>query len=335
MPEIKEPVEGICRVLFPELQRFDLNISFGASFRDTWLRTKRICTQEFFNQFFLLRVTEGDVSQAQIQTILSQSDNREHVARNLTELLQNNRIKRFLERLQFFPGNIPTENLQTFLLGLFDLGDSLPAEADVPLDLSPYQQCAFTTESLLAKVDRESRANTLYQLASSAKGLSALVYLVSLIERMIGDPRDLDSERTEFISVDSLDDLRQVVLARIRDEAETSQLSSRPALAMILSRWKDWTGEEEPKRYAARLLQNDEGLLDLLTGFVTHTQSWGGQSGAITRTPMIHRTAIDLFINGESVRERVQAIRERRWESLTDERREAVEAFLDAMSETP
>jgi hypothetical protein len=68
-------------------------------------------------------------------------------------------------------------------------------------------------------------------------------------------------------------------------------------------------------------------------GLVTVKLSTGGGRYTIRRTPEIRKEHISPFVDPQSITSRVQYIRDTKWNELSQEQREAVEAFFHMIEE--
>jgi predicted KAP-like P-loop ATPase len=319
-----------CQQLFPQLARFYQNMEYSSGYYLKWRREKCICSPDFFDRYFLLRVPEREISEARMQLILSQSGDPQAIRGQLDQLVQEGKIERFTERLEDLAPSLSHDNTSTLLTALFDVGDSLPSEAKMMLDVSPRLRVASTAYRLLKnQIDSAARLETAMRIVTTTTGLTTLVQFIALIQPAKEPSSVPDASRENLFSEEQFHQLRNIALNRIREEAKTSALSKRPDLAMILFRWKDWDSDTEPRQYVAKLANTDEGLLDLLAGFVTIVRSTTGGSYTVLQIPNIRREHIANFINPDSITGRVESIKANRWSQLSPRQQIAVEAFLN------
>ena len=319
-----------CQQLFPQLARFYQNMEYSSDYYLKWRREKRICSPNFFDRYFLLRVLSGDISEARLQLILSQSGDKHAIRGQLDQLLQEGKIERFTERLDDLAPSLINDNTSTLLTALFDIGDNLPSEAPKMLDVSPRLRVTFTAYRLLKnQKDSVARLETAIKIAKSTAGLATLVQFIATIQPEKEPSSVPTASREDLFSEEQFRQLRDIALNRIREEAKTSALSKRPDLAMILFRWKDWDSDIEPRKCVAELADSEEGLLDLLVGFVTIVRSTTEGKYTVLNIPNIRRDAIATFIDPDSIVNRVESIKSNRWSQLSQKQKIAVDAFLN------
>ncbi|MFC2071917.1 hypothetical protein ACFLUU_04270 [Chloroflexota bacterium] len=132
----------------------------------------------------------------------------------------------------------------------------------------------------------------------------------------------------DLLNLSDFMELREIVLNRIRSEAKEGTLSKRPLLGAILFRWRDWVDISESNGYVSELVKTDNGLFDFLVGLVTVVLSIGGGKYSTRRTPEIRREHISQFVDPDSLTGRVVYIKNNKWDELSQEQREAVDAFF-------
>lgn len=84
---------GLLRPLFPRVG----NMMYGGEWDRIWAKDQKICSQQYFNRFFTYGVPEGDVPDAQIQTLIVELTTSDEPGQR--ELLQEFVARRAIPRL--------------------------------------------------------------------------------------------------------------------------------------------------------------------------------------------------------------------------------------------
>jgi len=80
LPEARrEQVREILKQLFPQIDWALSNYGYGG-FEDGWLRDVRVCHPNVFDRYFHFTIPEGDISQAELEVILSLTGDRQGVS---------------------------------------------------------------------------------------------------------------------------------------------------------------------------------------------------------------------------------------------------------------
>lgn len=123
----QELLKDFLKRLFPKLESIYGNTNYGYNWLDNWRRDCRICSPDIFDIFFRLSLPKGEISQREIETILSLGNNPDSFAEALLKLNEDGRIIRFLERLEDYTrSDIPEENIEPIITVLMDIGDLFP-----------------------------------------------------------------------------------------------------------------------------------------------------------------------------------------------------------------
>lgn len=134
-PELKNHILNLVKRLFPQIDGvFQYGYStHGYEWQSTWSKSLRICAIKNFNSYFTL-IPGGDeeeLSQYEIETILSSMSSIEELEKLLNEYIEKNKIKKVLERIQYYTNDserIPQDCFQNIVQALFNISDSLPDE---------------------------------------------------------------------------------------------------------------------------------------------------------------------------------------------------------------
>lgn len=96
----KDVLQSILKQLFPVLQEVWDNFSYSSDFVPSWIRARRICTERFFDRYFLLGVPPTQVSETTIEQILRVSSDRAALYSIFEDLLTRGLILDALDRLE-------------------------------------------------------------------------------------------------------------------------------------------------------------------------------------------------------------------------------------------
>ncbi len=103
-------------------------------------------------------------------------------------------------------------------------------------------------------------------------------------------------------------------------------------MGAILFRWRDWADISEPKEYVSELVKTDDGLLDFLVGLMTVVLSTGGGKYTIHRRYHIDQNNLSQFIDSKLLVDRIEHMKNEKWDELSQEQREAIDAFLNPVN---
>ncbi len=322
----RESTRSILIKLFPSLRSlfFDWGKPF---FQNNSSEDCRVCHIEVFDRYFFLGTPPGDISEADFSATMSLLPNSEAFGNKLRELASQtrpdgiSRLQIFLRRMENSGQKvIPNEHIEPFLQAVYFIGDELlcelienerPGFADFH-NAEPIQR--LTSRILKRLSTQQDRFDILNRIFSHASALFTLMHHVFCFSQ----EHSTNTERT--VAVAHLDALKRRAIERLRNAAQDGSLRSVPNLGFVLYRYVDWTSEKEVKTYVARLIEDDKGLCDYLTGFL-----WEGYG--------LKPTDVGRFLQDELaiLLPRCRQIIADSPEWLTDRHRRAIESFVKAM----
>ena len=327
-PIIKEKrseiIKDVCRVMFPQLDRIYSNMTYSAQSEMAWRQQKRICSEDVFDKYFLLGVPKGEISDEEMRATLARNENHLSFVEAIKEIFDNNLGKRFFELFEDYLSIIPEDKTEEAIVALFELEAQIVSVPREMLGIDTELQSARIIHLLLLKIrDKESRKKVLINAIERSTKIFQPVHFISLISPE-GDAESLRNRSLVELelSEEDLAELQQLCIEKIKEQAESGELSKSPHLGMLLFRWIHWGDETEVKAWVEGLVATDRGLLDLLVGFSTEVIS--SDRG---RFKNINRQNIETFVDIKQIEEKVYKIIEDKIE-LSELERECVDAFL-------
>jgi predicted KAP-like P-loop ATPase len=313
----------MCRVLFPPLDTIYANWSHGPETQQSWRRQKRICAKDIFDNYFLLGIPKGDISDEEMRTVMARADNWVSLKEALDGLFERNLGKRFLEIAEDYLGYIPLEVVEEAIVSFFAIEDRIVQQRRNMLDTGADLQTARLIYLLLQRLDNPvDRKRIITNAINRTTKIFLPVYLVALIGPDKDEVRAGETLRELGLSVDDLGELQTLCISKIRRCADIGELSKSPHLGMILFRWLAWGEESEVKDYVSRLVATDEGVLDLLVGLTSEVLSDAG------RSVRIDKSNIAAFVEISLIETKVKDTIEPKMDQLSEKHREAVRAYL-------
>jgi len=334
----QEVIKDFLKRLFPKLESIYGNTNYGYYWLDDWRKNGRICSPDIFDIFFRLSLPKGEISQREIETILSLGNNPDLFAKALLKLNEDGRIIRFLERLEdYTQSDIPEENIEPIITVLMDIGDLFPEgnsgffETDTPMRLLRlfYQ--------LSHRFDSHERRFNIFKCAmeKTTKSLYTIVYEVSVQDQPHGkysSKKTLEPEEKLTVNSEQLEELKKLACNKIESWAEDGRLAKHRHLSYILFRWKDWAKRDKINNFVNNMIKNDEGLIDFITSFLNKSISHG-MSDYVTKIHWgINLKSVEEFVDLKEVEPRIRGIfSSSDFEQLDDRKKLAIKTFLDTI----
>jgi len=258
--------------LFPKLESIYGNNNFGHEELRNWRRDRRICSPDIFDMFFRLSLPKEEISQREIEEILSLGNNSESFAQAFLNL-EGGKVSKFLDRFEDYAlsdNDIPTGNIEPIINALMDIGDLL-SEGDLDdlnlLDPNIHKKLHHLFYKLSHRFESYDERFNIFKRAieKSTRSLYTIVYEISLQEKLHAQS-GLKEEPT--VNSKQLEELKKLACNKIQSWAKDGQLAKHKQLAYILLKWKEWGQQEEVNNFVNDMIKNDEGLIDFITGFL-------------------------------------------------------------------
>lgn len=320
-----EIVEATCKVIFPQLGRIYSNVSYVSSTEQTWRQEKRICAKDIFDNYFLLGVPKGEISDEEMRATLARSNNYLSLVEALNELFERKLGRRFLERVEDYLSEVPITNIEETIVALFEIEERVVSEPRVMLGTSADLQTARLVYLLIKRIEeKEKRKQAIINAINRTDKIFLPIYFVVLITPdENGKGSRIEALQELGFSSEDLRELQSLCISKIGASAASSTLSKSPHLGMLLFRWLDWGVEDEVKEYARKLADTDEGVVDLLVGLSSEVLSSGGR-----RRVEINKDNVARFVDINIIERKVNEICETKLDQLNESQKESVEAFL-------
>jgi len=333
-----EVLKDFLKRLFPKLESIYGNTSYGYDRLDSWRRDCRICSPDIFDIFFRLSLPKGEISQREIETILSLGNNPDLFSEALLKLNEDGRIIRFLERLEdYTQSDIPEENIEPIITVLMDIGDLFPEgdsgffRIDTPMRLLRlFYQLSHRFDS------HETRFNIFKRAMEKAtRSIYTIVHEVSVQDQQHGkyDSKETpEPEEKLTVNSEQLEELEKLACKKIESWAEDGRLAKHRHLPSILFRWKDWGKRGKINNFVNNMIKNDDGLIDFITSFLSKSTSQGMSDYVAKIHWRIDLKSVGEFVDLTGVEQRIRKIfSSSDFEQLDGRKKLAIRTFLDTI----
>jgi predicted KAP-like P-loop ATPase len=335
-----EVLKDLLKKLFPKLESIYGNNNFGQEELKNWKSDCRICSPDIFDFFFRLSLPPGEISQGEIEAILSLGNNSESFAQALLKLNKDGRIIRFLERLKDYALSdtyIPKENIEPIITALIDIGDLFPEGdsgffgRDTRMSLHRiFYQLSHRLKSIDERFRILKRA-----IEKSTRSLYTIVYEIDEqeLQYAIYSSKETavpDEELT--VNSEQLEELKKLVCNKIQIWAKDGRLEEHKHLAYILLKWYKWgQQEEEVNSFVKEMIKNDDGLIDFIIGFLMRFSPHNSSDSQEKSHWRIDKS-IEDFVDLKELEPRVRNIyHSSAFAQLENQKKLAIETFLNTI----
>lgn len=231
----EDEIYSVLLKLFPRIRMYYRNIDLEDSYRD-WKYNFRICTTEYFYNYFTLNLDAEDLSVNSIEDLFNLGD-VEKISKMFLEYDRNNQTKELFDIIINRIRDIPNENVPFFIISLIDIGDQLHLPFNTFFDKRIY--LSRIIDDLLKEFENNSeRFNVLEKaIDNSENSLYVAVEFLSsqdFIYNKFNYENDRKDVSEALINEDDLEKLEDMMVLKIRKWDETDKLWDSLDLEYIL-----------------------------------------------------------------------------------------------------
>jgi hypothetical protein len=261
--------------LFPKLSFAYGHTIHGPSSETEWDKYYRIAAERYFDAYFALALPQSEVSVQEVGAFITISDNEAKLDEIFARWTRDGKLKKAIESVRFRLVEIPKGNLQTVLGALITLGEKA-SDRGVMLagQISEYTFVRWAIFDVLDAFPVGEQATHLKSIFSRSDSLRTMANVLALIEKS----KAQDSAKFKGFGDDDIRELKDIIVARVREVAKDPALLKNEALPMILGIWRDWGGSNtEPQAFLHDTIKSDVDLLHFINGFIYQRYSGSGR----------------------------------------------------------
>lgn len=331
----QEILKDFLKRLFPKLESIYGDTHYGNDWWGNWRRDCRICSPDIFDIYFRLSLLKGEITQSEIETILSLGNDPDAFAEALLKLNEDGKIIRFLERLEDYTrSDIPEENIEPIITVLMDIGDFFP-EGDsgvfgtnTPIKLLRlFYQLGHRFDSHEIRFGIFKRA-----MEKATRSLYTIVDEVGVQGQQHGKygAESPEPEKKQTVNSEQLEELEKIACEKIENLAENGRLAKQEHLLPILFMWKEWGQRDKINNFVDNMIKNDDGLIDFIASFLNESVSYGIYTDHVAETHWhINIESIEKFVEIGEIEPRIRKIYSSSdFEQLDDQKKLAIKTFL-------
>ncbi|MDR4485727.1 MAG: P-loop NTPase fold protein [Nitrospirales bacterium] len=321
-----DQVREIVKQIFPTVEWVFGGSTYSYDFIEEWFRELRVCHTDVFDRYFHLTILEQDVSQSELDRILSLTGNREGLVQELRSFNKRGLLGILLNRLESYKQTIDLSKSVPFITALFDIGDELPEEGGGFLSISPELHAyRIIFWHLKQEADIEKRGQILKEAMKQTNGLYLPIYTASMESSKENEQQPTDSSNVTKID---LIELQQICVKKIENAAEKEALATHPKLLIILYSWKKWEATEKSQQWVEGLTKSIPGLLLFLSACLHRSTSQGWSDHVAEEHWRINLETVEDFVHATVLESKLAQVSV---ENLSEKEGKAVEAFKSAV----
>ncbi len=315
---------GLLKELFLKVNEASSNTSYMGGLSDLRKKSK-VSSPEYFDAYFSLTLTET-LSNYEIENIISKTSNADDFSRAIIELIKDNRISIFLQRVQdFTKEDIPRENFQIIFNVLMNLSDYIPENKNGMFSFGNSMEVMRIFYQLYTQLDNENDKYLLFKESIEKSKESLYIPCKKVIGFMKEHGEyDKDKEKNEkTITYEHLQELKKILLNKINDWVKDKILFEHNKALSILYLWKK-IDEENCLKYIKNNIETDEKLLKFLKTFIHYSYSQTMGDYTERKNKEFNYKSVKDFIDVELIISKVKGIKC----DLSEEKKFCIDTFI-------
>lgn len=293
-------VRGILENLFPSTSAVLSGFSHSDA-SNNWFPELRICSHKVFERYFQLALPSGDISQAELDEVISLIADREALRKKFSDLKSRGLLDVLLDRLDDYKDRLPVDGVESFVTALFDLDVDADDEL-LALRLSPQTHLLRIVYSYLQREPDQTRRRQILDAAlAKTTGLATPIVAVSELTKA-SEPGLLFTQQSD------VHDLQRQAVQKIKEAAASGRLAKEKQLADLLAVWNHWGDPAEVRGWVAELVRNPEGLLGFLGAFKQTVRTYGSFTAVPEERHYYRLSDLENYIDVAALTERVDSL---------------------------
>ncbi len=326
--ETRSQVQEIIKQLFPPAEWVFGGSGYGSGFEERWFREQRVCHPDVFSRYFHLTIPQGDISQSELDRILSLVGDRDGLVAKLRSLNEHQLLRVALDCLEPYKEKLDINHAVPFVTALLDVGDELPEERGGPFS------SLFSAEAHASRIihwflkkqqDRGKRGQILKEAMRASSGL--YLPIMTVMHEGTEERRKKDPD-AYLVTDDDLNELRLVCLQKIEEAAKSGRLLTHPHMMAILYRWREWGSSASAIQWAQIAIQSTDGAIAFLTSCVSRSTSQGIGDYIPKEHWRINLKMVEEFVSVDALEQGIAIVP---LETQPEKAQKAIQAFKKAI----
>lgn len=291
----------------------------------------KICSPEFFNTYFTLTLSSNEISSNEMRQYIEKASNEEEFREIIIELNKNNKITKFLEKLQDYTRtDIKEDKFQVIFNTLIDLGDSFPQDRNGMYSISNNWIIGGILSQLLNNLEEEERRYKLIKISieQSMNSLSIVCFEISGYMQQHGEyEKEAKQEDNLTITNEHLQELKVILKEKIEKWVIQKSLFDHSDALSILYVWKR-LDSKSAMLYIQTNISDNENLIKFLQIFISYSYSQSSGDYTTRKNKNYSYDSIRDFLNIEDIIAMVKKINLELYDDTDDLVTFSVESFL-------
>lgn len=259
----EESIINIFKKMFPNTECFLSNTYYTVTNED--FIKKRICHKDRFDRYFLLSIQKEEFPQYEFENMLNATSDEKKLLDIFLKYKKENRLKEFLEKLEYYKQHISAETPIPFLSTMFYLGDIVDNKMRDFLDISPFDQLSRIIFWYLKK--KEFKENSGEILLSTVDKTHGVFMPIHFLWKEYERREEKKYPDQYFFNKEDKNMIKSKILKLIEKKKE--EFEENIHLSQIINIWKQ-LDEGLAKKWLSSFIEKDENFIKFLNMLISN-----------------------------------------------------------------
>lgn len=310
-----QPTKKLLSLLFPQLTSITGNNSFSIEFQHEWRKGLRLCSNRFFDYYFLLKVPRSSISQQEIRNLVKE---------RRKNIIFFNHLLNFGEKLDLVLTRLP-DNIDSQEMNAIHICDNLLFFSNQRFNferkflwIPPDEKAIHTIKRIISTLASNEVNNWLDKKTKTEKQIFGIMNLI----RSISD-NDTYSYPKIF-SENQINSYKSNLVAMFRVLSRTGEFTRQKGFPSILYSWQQWDSEsEELPKFIKRITTTEANFAEFVTNFISTSVTTSGNDGYITRRYVDFRR-IENYFTKQEIENRIAKIIISNYKNINPKHKEGI-----------
>ncbi|MBY0005732.1 hypothetical protein H7K05_10385 [Priestia aryabhattai] len=264
--EEKEIVINLMEELFPRSKYLIKgNYSYGSEWDKKWANEQRICSEDYFDRYFVYSVPNGQISDVKFRALLSliEEGDSNLITDSIVSLAKKRGFLKLIRKFRLLEDEFSEESAKNLMLCLSKLGKNLHTHDGFFGIQNTMTQTAILFSRLIRLLPKKDQLEFSKIIISRAEPLK---FSMEIFRWMQPHKNNDDNLFTE----DQIKDVAVKLVNRIRNEEKNSDILEiySSDLYTFLWIWKTWGSYKEVQEVIRKWFKREKGIEKFLTAII-------------------------------------------------------------------
>jgi hypothetical protein len=272
----------------------------GRDAEDKWFQQLRVCSYQTFDRYFQFATPEGDVSQADIENLITCMGDLPKLDRIFLQLNERGLLDVMLTRIASLETSVPLDHAATLLASLYQI--RFEKREYGLFETSPKDRIASITYWYLQRLPEDERLKVIEEALRSTRGISLAINAVELLAHVF----DAGSTAQPFFQEQvNRDRLNKVGVEAILRATEPGSGIPTDEILLTVNFWARFD-KVSAKAWLDAYLKDRHSMAGYLESIISRAEGTGGSRqfifvASFERLFSIEEleAKVDQYLNGE------------------------------------